>query len=311
MSPYSRMVSLTAFEFFPFYLILCGYGRETTFIEMYPGKKQSWAKPVWFCHAATSQAKACKSPGARRLPENTGADILVFRQKQVKATILYDLNNWAHMLSKGCVLSWIVFLFFFFSALSQIQMWAKRGRRGSCLLCTDQNFSKMCCELQHGEAAEFHQPPCLPLSVLCDGQSRVISNSAPLPRNSLRWFIQKGFCTKDSLWCGGYVPGLLLGESCSKRSWKSVFWSVIIVKAWTGAFLAACVSQHFSNNHWLLPWLKRFPRLTRKKKQNTSTLGSFSFYNYLLFLQSCSFILIFCSCLDVPSALQLKGSSSI
>lgn len=148
-------------------------------------------------------------------------------------------------------------------------MWAKRGRRGSCLLCTDQNFSKMCCELQHGEAAEFHQPPCLPLSVLCDGQSRVISNSSPLPRNSLRWFIQKGFCTKDSLWCGGYVPGLLLGESCSKRSWKSVFRSVIIVKAWTGAFLAACVSQHFSNDHWLLPWLKRFPRLTRKKKKKT------------------------------------------
>lgn len=117
MSPYSRMVSLTAFEFFPFYLILCGYGRETAFIEMYPGKKQSWAKPVWFCHAATSQAKACKSPGARRLPENTGADILVFRQKQVKATILYDLNNWAHMLSEGCVLSWIVFLFFFFFQL--------------------------------------------------------------------------------------------------------------------------------------------------------------------------------------------------
>lgn len=119
MSPYSRMVSLTAFEFFPFYLILCGYGRETAFIEMYPGKKQSWSKPVWFCHAATSQAKARKSPGARRLPENTGADILVFRQNQVKATILYDSNNWAHMLSEGCVkLNCIPFFFFFSSFIS-------------------------------------------------------------------------------------------------------------------------------------------------------------------------------------------------
>lgn len=179
-------------------------------------------------------------------------------------------------------------------------MWVKRGRRGSCLLYTDRNFSKMCCELQHSEAAEFDQPPCLPLSVLCDSQSRVISNSSPLPRNSLHWFIQKGFCTKDSLWCGGYVPGLLLGESCSKRSWKFVFGSVIIVKAWTGAFLAACVSQHFSNDHWLLPRLNRFPRLTRKKKKKKK-LHPFSFYNYLLFLQSCSFIRIFCSCLDVPS----------
>jgi len=41
MSPYSRVVLLTAFEFFPPYLILCGSGSKMALIETWPGRKRS------------------------------------------------------------------------------------------------------------------------------------------------------------------------------------------------------------------------------------------------------------------------------
>jgi len=61
MSPYSRTVALTALEFFPLCLILCGFGREMALIETHPGKKQTSVKPVWFCHTASSQATATQA----------------------------------------------------------------------------------------------------------------------------------------------------------------------------------------------------------------------------------------------------------
>jgi len=76
--------------------------------------------------------------------------------------------------------------------------------------------------LQQNEADEFHHPACL---FLWPGLRYVKAKSepevAPLPRTSPHRFIQKGFCSKDSLWCVGYFSGLLLELSCSKRSWMS------------------------------------------------------------------------------------------
>lgn len=252
-------------SFFPLCLIFCGFGRGNSFNSNVPRQKAKLCKTcVVLPHS--QQPGHASSQGIHRLLEKNESWYSGMLSNPGKSNHFVWFGPMGTCTKqKLCFnLSFISFFFFliFLQNASKIKVWERR-------------------QLSNPYGSKFHKllscskmkqlsPTSLPLSVassaLRESQIRVISNSAPLPRTSSRWFIQKGFCTKDSLWRVGYVSGLLLGESCSKRSWMSVFRSVIIVKAWIWAFFTACVSQHFSNDHWLLPQSNKFPRLTRKKR---------------------------------------------
>lgn len=152
MPPCSRTLSLTALEFFP--LCLCGFGRETALIKMYPGKKQMHVKSVWFCHTASSQATVMQATQEiTRLLWKAQVD-MVWQHSWVKPTIWCDLSQLALAEDRSCGLISVLFpiYFSFLQNSSEIKAWERRHLSN----LYGSKFHKTLSDLQQNEAAESH-----------------------------------------------------------------------------------------------------------------------------------------------------------